>query len=67
MEDKTNREPESERHAEDHDDVAESTDVKKETEIIDVRQGLVVVDEPEDVECAPSSPLRLFLSGPEEE
>ena len=33
MKDKTNREPERERHVEDHDDLAESTDVKKETEI----------------------------------
>ena len=36
MEDKTNPETEGERHAEDHDDVAESTETKNETEIIDV-------------------------------
>ena len=35
MEIKTDREPEGERHTEDHDDVAESTEMKNETERID--------------------------------
>ena len=36
MEDKNNREPEGERHAEDHDDAAESTETKNETGRMDV-------------------------------
>lgn len=36
MEDKTNCEPEGERDAKDHDDVAESAEVKKETDRVDV-------------------------------